>query len=275
MSHTRLFQDVRLHIWSGDYNAVPGRTDRTPIPETSIQLPPITSVCAGSDDGVGDRQAPGGGDPPGWWRHYGVPASSRTTLRDDEHGTQDAPPPRTESPVGHGHVRRCPLPPTATPKTPRPGNTSRNLPTPHTTTVLHFRLEHGDTGAVVSSSYAPSNRAARYPTNSPSGTRSCTIVSRSRTVTASSLSDSKSMVIQNGVPISSCRRYRRPIAPASSKSTFQLARRDVATSRASGESFSLRLNGNTAAFAGASRGSSRRTVRTSISPLALGTSSTQ
>src|SRR6218665_1828416 len=32
-----------------------------------------------------------------------------------------------------------------TPKIPRPGNTSRNLPTPHTTTtVLHFRLGYGN-----------------------------------------------------------------------------------------------------------------------------------
>src|SRR6218665_2984132 len=32
-----------------------------------------------------------------------------------------------------------------TPKIPRPGNPSRNLPTPHTTTtVLHFRLGYGN-----------------------------------------------------------------------------------------------------------------------------------
>src|SRR6218665_1594270 len=45
----RLFRDMRLHIWPGGHNAVPGRTGRAPVPETSIQLPPATSVCAGSD----------------------------------------------------------------------------------------------------------------------------------------------------------------------------------------------------------------------------------
>ena len=51
--------------------------------------------------------------------------------------------------------------------------------------------------------------------------RSCRIESRSRTVTAWSVRDSKSTVTQNGVPISSWRRYRRPMALASSKSEFQ------------------------------------------------------
>src|SRR5580658_7309358 len=52
--------------------------------------------------------------------------------------------------------------------------------------------------------------------------RSCFIVSRSRSVTVSlssspfSPSVSKSIVTPKGVPISSWRRYRRPIAPASS-----------------------------------------------------------
>src|SRR6218665_2208725 len=87
------YRGVRLHIWSGNHNAVPGRTGRTPMPETSNQLPPATCVCAGSDDdglggrkpmaetrkkvraarcvwagwdddGLGDRQAPGGVDTP-------------------------------------------------------------------------------------------------------------------------------------------------------------------------------------------------------------------
>ena len=44
------------------------------------------------------------------------------------------------------------------------------------------------------------------------GTRVCAVVSRSRMVTAPSSSDSKSTVTQSGVPLSSCRRYRRPMA---------------------------------------------------------------
>jgi len=55
-------------------------------------------------------------------------------------------------------------------------------------------------------------------------------------VTAWSSSVSKSTVMQNGVPISSWRRYRRPIAPASSKSTFQFLRSSAARSRALGDS---------------------------------------
>ena len=54
--------------------------------------------------------------------------------------------------------------------------------------------------------HAPLRRAARYTYSSESGTRSCGMVSRSRTVTAWSSSESKSTVMQNGVPISSWRR---------------------------------------------------------------------
>ena len=47
-----------------------------------------------------------------------------------------------------------------------------------------------------------------------------------------------------------------------------------ATSRASGESRSLRDSGSTAALTGARRGSSLSTVRVSTPPFAFGTSST-
>src|SRR6266446_3281529 len=63
---------------------------------------------------------------------------------------------------------------------------------------------------------------SRRPGSSPIFTRSCFIESRSRSVTVSrnagsfSPSVSKSTVMPNGVPASSCRRYRRPIAPVSS-----------------------------------------------------------
>ena len=53
------------------------------------------------------------------------------------------------------------------------------------------------------STYAPMRRDARYPSSSEIGTRSWAMVSRSRTVTASSSSESKSTVMQYGVPISS------------------------------------------------------------------------
>ncbi|MNY37311.1 hypothetical protein D3C86_1718660 [compost metagenome] len=99
------------------------------------------------------------------------------------------------------------------------------------------------------------------------------MVSRSRTVTARSASESKSTVTQNGVPISSWRRYRRPMAPASSKSMFQSPRSCSATSRAIGESCSLRDSGSTATFTGARRGSSLSTVRVSVPPFAFGASS--
>ena len=49
-------------------------------------------------------------------------------------------------------------------------------------------------------------RSRRYPTSSSMGTRSCSIESRSRTVTAWSSSESKSTVTQYGVPSSSWRR---------------------------------------------------------------------
>lgn len=51
--------------------------------------------------------------------------------------------------------------------------------------------------------YAPMRREARKPSSSASGTRTCSMLSRSRTVTALSSSESKSTVMQNGVPISS------------------------------------------------------------------------
>lgn len=54
--------------------------------------------------------------------------------------------------------------------------------------------------------YAPSSCSARYARSPASGMRCWAMVSRSRTVTASSSSESKSTVTQNGVPISSCRR---------------------------------------------------------------------
>ena len=50
------------------------------------------------------------------------------------------------------------------------------------------------------------SRSSRYPTSRSSPTRSWVMVSRSRTVTARSVSESKSTVTQNGVPISSWRR---------------------------------------------------------------------
>ena len=61
----------------------------------------------------------------------------------------------------------------------------------------------------------PSGRGAARLTPS-SGTRSCVIVSRSRTVTAPSSSESTSTVTHHGVPISSWRRYSLPIAAVSS-----------------------------------------------------------
>ena len=55
-------------------------------------------------------------------------------------------------------------------------------------------------------------RAVTASTRRSSGTRSCVVESRSRTVTALSSSESKSIVTHRGVPISSWRRYRRPMA---------------------------------------------------------------
>src|ERR1700755_459864 len=78
--------------------------------------------------------------------------------------------------------------------------------------------------------------------------------------------------MQYGVPISSWRRYRRPIALASSKSVFHRLRRTAARSRAFGDRSALRDSGSTATFTGASLRSSRSTVRFSSLPLASGAS---
>ncbi len=66
--------------------------------------------------------------------------------------------------------------------------------------------EEPGTGVHPKSDQQPIRRAARYPSIWSRDTRSCFIVSRSRTVTALSSSVSKSTVTQNGVPISSWRR---------------------------------------------------------------------
>ena len=58
----------------------------------------------------------------------------------------------------------------------------------------------------ISRSQESSRRACRSSSTSSSFTRACSIVSRSRTVTASSSSDSKSTVTHSGVPTSSWRR---------------------------------------------------------------------
>src|SRR5690625_3353891 len=92
-------------------------------------------------------------------------------------------------------------------------------------------------------------------------------------VTASSSRESQSTVMQYGVPVASWRRYRFPMAAASSKSTFQYWRSSAARSRALGDRSALRDNGSTAALNGDSRGSSRSTVRVSTPPLVLGASS--
>ena len=63
----------------------------------------------------------------------------------------------------------------------------------------------GDDGEHAHPGYRGS-RSSRYPTSRSSPTRSWVMVSRSRTVTARSVSESKSTVTQNGVPISSWRR---------------------------------------------------------------------
>ncbi len=55
-------------------------------------------------------------------------------------------------------------------------------------------------------SYSSPARRRSSPRRSASGTRTCSVVSRSRTVTASSSSESKSTVTHHGVPISSWRR---------------------------------------------------------------------
>ena len=63
----------------------------------------------------------------------------------------------------------------------------------------------GDDGEHAHRRYRGS-RSSRYPTRRSRPTRSWVMVSRSRTVTARSVSESKSTVTQNGVPISSWRR---------------------------------------------------------------------
>src|SRR6218665_2870781 len=107
------YRGVRLHIWSGNHNAVPGRTGRTPMPETSNQLPPATCVCAGSDDdGLGDRQAPGGVDTPDD-SQAGVRSSSQKTPRMIRRQASDRVP---REPTNVGELRHhlpvdLPLPP--------------------------------------------------------------------------------------------------------------------------------------------------------------------
>ena len=59
-------------------------------------------------------------------------------------------------------------------------------------------------------------RAPTSASSEPIGTRTCWVVSRSRIVTAPSSRESKSTVTHKGVPISSWRRYRRPMACVSS-----------------------------------------------------------
>ena len=69
-----------------------------------------------------------------------------------------------------------------------------------------YAVHAGEDGVVNSHGQQFGSRAASQPSRSASAIRSCPIESRSRTVTASSSSDSKSTVMQNGVPISSWRR---------------------------------------------------------------------
>lgn len=53
--------------------------------------------------------------------------------------------------------------------------------------------------------------------------RSCSFESRSRNVTVlGTLSESKSIVIPNGMPISSLRTYRRPIEPLISSILWEI-----------------------------------------------------
>ena len=60
--------------------------------------------------------------------------------------------------------------------------------------------------SAISRSQERSRRACRSSSTSSSGTRACSMVSRSRTVTAWSSSESKSTVTHSGVPTSSWRR---------------------------------------------------------------------
>ena len=77
-------------------------------------------------------------DPYTAWQHRNqrAPQRSDPTLPTHTHRLPNRDRGRT---AGDHHRDQQP-----TPTTPRPGSTSRNLPTPHhhTTTVLHFRLEH-------------------------------------------------------------------------------------------------------------------------------------
>ncbi len=84
---------------------------------------------------------------------------------------------------------------------------SRPLSCRATATSFSAAVARFDSSRVATGAgQAPRSRSARYAFRPSSGTRSWPIVSRSRTVTASSSSESKSTVTQNGVPISSWRR---------------------------------------------------------------------
>src|SRR5439155_23112457 len=117
------------------------------------------------------------------------------------------------------------------------------------------------------------SRSCRYSTSLSIGSRSCSIESRSRTVTWRSVSVSKSTVTQYGVPTSSCRRYRRPMDPASSYEVIHSGFTRSWTLRASGTRVSLRDSGSTATLIGASCECSASSVRFSTSPFAVGASS--
>ena len=56
---------TREHKTDKKRRSVPGRTGRAPVSEASVELPPATGFCAGSNGGLSDRQAPGGVDTPG------------------------------------------------------------------------------------------------------------------------------------------------------------------------------------------------------------------
>ena len=86
--------------------------------------------------------------------------------------------------------------------------------------------------------------------------------SRSRIVTAPSVTESKSTVTQNGVPISSWRRYRRPIACVSSNVDWNAGRTFAQTERASSLSSGFFESGRTATLYGARSWRRRRTTRT-------------
>ncbi len=87
-----------------------------------------------------------------------------------------------------------------------------------TTTVFH--MSRGDMVPPDRHVPAPLRSYASLPSRtalrSAMGTRICSILSRSRMVTARSSRVCTSTVTQYSVPISSCRRYRRPIEAVSS-----------------------------------------------------------